>query len=155
MGTRITALFDRLWERSQPIPWSGCYVWMGYVSPDGYVSIARPLKAGKRDVTSLQRASYEALVGRVPDGYHVDHKCRTPTCWRPDHLEAVPPRENILRGIGPSAKNARKTHCVVGHALSGDNLLTNPRGNRVCRSCQNRRKRDSDARIRSIAQEPK
>ncbi|MBT2412652.1 HNH endonuclease [Streptomyces sp. ISL-12] len=44
------------------------------------------------------RFSYELNVGPIPDGHQVDHLCRTPSCVRPDHLEAVTQRENVLRG---------------------------------------------------------
>ena len=53
----------------------------------------------------------------------------------PDHLEAVTGKENVLRGIGLSATNARKTHCKNGHELSGDNLYVVPDGSRSCRRC--------------------
>lgn len=64
-----------------------------------------------------------ALIGkRAAPGQHVDHLCRNPACVNPSHLEIVTGRENTLRGVGPTAINARKTHCIRGHELSGDNL---------------------------------
>lgn len=66
---------------------------------------------------------------------HIDHLCRNPLCVRPDHLEQVTPRENLLRGVGPSAKAAKKTHCPQGHPYAGENLGIHRNGNRWCRTC--------------------
>ena len=48
--------------------------------------------------------------------------CRNPACVNPDHLEPVSIRENLLRGVGPSAQHAKKTHCPAGHSYAGKNL---------------------------------
>jgi hypothetical protein len=43
-------------------------------------------------------------------------------------------------GIGLTADNASKTHCHLGHPLSGDNLYIfyiNGKPRRSCRSCRN------------------
>ena len=74
--------------------------------------------------------------GKVKDGLVIDHLCRHTSCVNPSHLEAVTPGENTLRGYGPTAMNARKTECVRGHSLSGDNLYVDPDGNRGCRACR-------------------
>lgn len=92
--------------------------------------------------TYAHRAIYENVNGPVPDGMVLDHLCRNRDCVNPDHLEPVTNKENILRGVSPAAINARKTHCVRGHALTGENLFINSNGRRVCRTCaRNRPKR--------------
>ena len=80
--------------------------------------------------------SYVAHKGLIPKGLVLDHTCRVRNCVNPDHLEAVTNRENILRGTGFSARNARKTHCIRGHELAGDNLYLKENGHRHCRQCQ-------------------
>lgn len=80
--------------------------------------------------------SYVAHRGQIPDGLVLDHLCRVRNCVNPAHLEPVTNRENILRGDSPSAQNARKTRCIRGHELSGENLYQKPDGNRQCRECQ-------------------
>ncbi len=61
---------------------------------------------------------------------------------RQPQTPSVSIKENVLRGVGFSAVNARKTHCPQGHPYSGSNLYTNPTtGSRVCVAC--RRKRDA------------
>ena len=79
------------------------------------------------------------MYGPVPDGIEIDHLCRVRHCANPEHLEAVTPTENTMRGEGVGAKNARLTHCKHGHPLSGDNLYIVTRAGgkrrRVCRTC--------------------
>lgn len=90
------------------------------------------------------RWNYQFLVGEVPAGLTLDHLCRVRSCVNPWHLEPVPHRVNILRGIGPAAVNARRTKCVNGHPFTSENTYLTPDGRRQCRTC--RRVRD---RLRS------
>ncbi len=84
---------------------------------------------------------YERTVGPIPDGLRIDHLCRVRFCVRTSHMEPVTDRVNLLRGVGPPAINAAKTHCKYGHPLSGDNLMrtgADGRG-RKCRTCARER----------------
>lgn len=85
------------------------------------------------------RFSYELFKGKIPEGLTIDHLCRNRGCVNPGHLECVTHKENVLRGEGPTAINAKKKKCNKGHSLEGDNLITYPSGKRWCRIC----KRDS------------
>lgn len=67
------------------------------------------------------RFCYELLVGPVPDGLVLDHLCRVRHCVNPDHLEPVTHRENVSRGVGPTAINSQKTHCKRGHPFTKEN----------------------------------
>ena len=51
-------------------------------------------------------------------------------------MEVVTSKENVLRGEGFTAVNARKTHCNRDHKLAGDNLIPDKNGWRVCRECK-------------------
>ncbi len=89
------------------------------------------------------RWAYEFCGGVIPDGYELDHLCRVPLCVRPEHLEPVTKTVNVLRGVGASALNARKTHCPQGHPYSPDNTYIPPRRNgRRCKACVSARRRD-------------
>jgi hypothetical protein len=83
------------------------------------------------------RVAYELTVGPIPAGMTLDHLCRNKGCVNPHHLEPVTNRENILRGDGETARNARKTHCKRGHEFTTENTYIVPSsGGRVCRTCR-------------------
>lgn len=126
---------ERFWEQVQPEPNTGCWLWTGCLAHEnGY---ARFSVFGRQ--LQVHRWAYEYFVGPIPEGLHLDHLCRVRSCVNPAHLEPVTNRENALRGISFSAVNAKKTHCVNGHELSGDNLRItrerNGRRGRGCRAC--------------------
>ena len=152
----------RFWANVEKQPGEGsCWLWKGCHSDRGYGM----LRVGKQNA-SAHRLSCVLHRGPIPDGLHLDHLCRVPACVRPDHLEAVTCRENLMRGIGPSAVNAKKTHCWRGHLLAGGNVVTS-RGSRKrhCRTCRQmqsrmyrathlldlRRRQAKRARDRSVA----
>ena len=109
-----------------------CWNWTRFPTSNGYGLVQFDGK-----LRLVHRVIWNLKVGPIPNGLHIDHLCRNRKCVNPAHLELVTPRENILRGIGITAKNAVKTHCLRGHPLSGTNLHTrkSPTG-RVWRSCR-------------------
>ncbi len=122
---------DRFMNQVAPDPNSGCWIWTGHETGKGYGSFFLSHKKRIR----AHRFSYEYFNGSIPNGLTVDHLCRVRMCVNPRHLEAVSIRENVLRGIGLSAQNARKTHCCRGHELSHENIRYYGR-ERVCVPCE-------------------
>lgn len=113
------------WARVNKAGRLGCWLWTGKIGHNGY---------GKSSARLAHRVSWELQRGPIPAGLVIDHLCRVRHCVNPDHLEPVTIQENIRRGIGQSAVNTRKTHCIRGHALEGENLLIKA-GKRQCRDC--------------------
>lgn len=91
--------------------------------------------------TRIHRAVYEHFVGRIPPGLTLDHLCRNRACCNPAHLEPVSVGENVLRGVGHTARNAAKTHCDNGHEFTPENTYVYGAGWRQCLACNRARKR--------------
>lgn len=117
-----------------------CWVWCLHTSGSGY---ARGRVPGReRRNYFIHRETYEAFVGPIPDSLQLDHLCRVRTCVNPHHLEPVTNRVNALRGVGPTAINARKTHCPRGHEYTPENTRIRNSGWRACRACDAIRAQD-------------
>lgn len=98
----------------------GCWKWLGAHFDNGYGVVWLNGRNHRVHVVT-----YEAEFGPIPDGLvpdHVKERCPDgPPCCNPWHVEPVTPRENNLRGNGPAALNARKTHCKRGHEFTPEN----------------------------------
>jgi hypothetical protein len=128
---------QRFWDKCIPEPNSGCWIWIGARSrldDHGYGKI----RVGQRALYA-HCVAYEAIVGATSTELQLDHLCRNRCCVNPAHLEPVTQRVNIMRGESPTAVNASKTHCPMGHELTGPNLVPGRlrRGERKCRECKN------------------
>ncbi len=121
-----------------------CWEWQAATSSSGYGNIRHCGRTAR-----AHRVAYELFVGPIPEGLVLDHLCRNPSCVNPAHLEAVPQLENVMRGEGFGARNARKTHCDKGHSL--DRARVDDRGRRHCRECQRIRQSEFRKSRRNIA----
>lgn len=123
---------ERLWARVEKT--DTCWLWMGYRDRKGYGTMSMP-QGGKHTPRYVHRLAYEFEVGLIPDGLTLDHLCRVPNCVNPAHLEPVTAGENVLRGMGPSARAARRGTCSYGHLYDDANTGFNGDGSRYCRIC--------------------
>lgn len=87
-----------------------------------------------RDVYA-HRFAYGVYVGPIASSAVIDHLCRNTGCVNPAHLEPVAERTNLLRGLCPTAMNARRVRCVNGHLFNAENTYIESRGRRKCRAC--------------------
>jgi HNH endonuclease len=135
---------ERFWDKVEPEPMSGCWLWTGSADHRGY---------GRFAITSKKfvyphRYAYEATVGTIADGLVIDHKCRNPYCCNPDHLDVVRQKENIRRGNLSDANKSRFaaiTHCPQGHEYTPENtsISVSKKGykNRSCKACNTEKAR--------------
>lgn len=108
------------------------------------------------EIENAHRLAYRVLVSSEIDGLHVDHQCHNLAasrgeceggecvhrrCVNPAHLEAVQHKVNILRGMSPAARHARKMQCPAGHPYDRASG-----GGRYCSTCAAEANRRSRAR---------
>lgn len=89
----MTPLAQRIFDRCHPEPNSGCWIFVGWDSGNGYGKVSVDGKA-----CMAHRTMYEELIGTIPEGLILDHKCRVRPCCNPQHLEPVTVAENTRRG---------------------------------------------------------
>lgn len=140
---------ERFWAKVDAF--GDCWEWTAYRDKDGY-GILSFVPAGLS--TRAHKFAWQTLVGPIPDGLELDHRCRNRGCCNPDHLEPVTHAENMRRSglLGQWTRLAAKnrTHCQRNHPYAGENLVMDS-GSRRCRQCRNdgqnsrRRERTQDA----------
>ena len=118
---------------------NGCWLWRGArtsANSHGLGGYARFWLNGREELG--HRVAYETFRGPIPEGRPLDHGCKPvpqPACVNYEHVEISTHKENILRGDGCFAQNARKTHCKRGHPFTTENTGKQKNG-RYCRTCR-------------------
>lgn len=154
---QCAACYTRAWLSHEDKFWSmvkigsadDCWLWMGKVNNSGYGSIH--VKPKPKGPTLVHRYAYELLVGPIPEGRELDHRCRNRRCVNPAHLELVTRSENCKRGdsgLAWAAHQRRKTHCPQGHPYDLFNTYYDKNGGRQCLICKRERAKESYLRKR-------
>ena len=71
-----------------------CWVWPYAINRRGYASLYYQGKLHR-----AHRVIFEVIKGRIPVDCVVDHICNNPSCVNPEHLQAIPQRHNVRRGL--------------------------------------------------------
>jgi hypothetical protein len=72
---------DRFFDRVSPEPNTGCWLWVGCISSNGY---GQARVDGR--LIRTHRLSWLIHHGVDPGSAHVLHRCDNPTCVNPSHL---------------------------------------------------------------------
>lgn len=78
---------------------SGCWRWIRSTNPRGYGLVSGDM---------AHRRMYKQVVGPIPVGKVIDHKCGNTLCVNPKHLELVSQSENVRRGY-----RSKKSHKLI------------------------------------------
>jgi hypothetical protein len=127
-----------------------CWPWTAAVAASGYGRFyAGRASAGRGNCYRPHRVAYALTYGAIDESLQVDHLCRNRLCVNPAHMELVTLIENSLRAGVEIGLNAVKTHCKYGHEFTPENIYTPPRGGRICRACERRKKSAPRIKVRS------
>lgn len=126
---------EEILARIKVDPVTGCWVWKLKLTK-GY---------GEFRGRAAHRAAWEAFIGPIPEGLHLDHVCRNRACVQPhpDHLEPVTKSINNERAMavvqqypGERVHNFAKRWCVNGHRFTAETTGVDGMGKRFCKVCR-------------------
>ena len=91
LGVPIKKEFDERFDaKCEPIPVTGCIIWLGYVGHSGY---GKFFFNGKLE--RAHRVAWIKAYGVIPDGMSVLHRCDIPSCVNPNHLFLGTQKDNM------------------------------------------------------------
>lgn len=94
----VANIRERLDRRSTPEPNTGCWLWLGAVTAEGYGKVGLgSLNGAPKFVAYAHRVAFELENGPIPEGLTIDHRCRMPGCINAAHMEAVTLQQNCAR----------------------------------------------------------
>lgn len=106
----------RFEDKYIPEPNSGCWIWLGATWRSRGGIRGRFFSSGAWKLA--HRSAYEILVGAIPAGLLVCHRCDTPLCVNPDHLWLGTHNDNMA----DMAAKGRRATGRTGKLRAGDCL---------------------------------
>lgn len=121
-----------------------CWLWQRKLSYDGYAraSVGSRKVGNYRTGVAVHRWVYEYIVGPIPEGLAIDHRCGVRNCLNPAHMEPVDPRINTARMF---RKREPQTYCAKGIHLMEAHAVYTSSGKRYCGPCVTTAKRERKA----------
>lgn len=118
-----------------PEPNTGCWLWTGLINNSGY---GRVYIDGVNK--PAHRLAYRLFNGSIPNDLTVDHRCNTPSCVNPQHLDLLSRSDNSKKAW---LFKPKKTTCKWGHSLDNNVYVQVVEGkkHRHCKTCQKLRDR--------------
>ena len=93
-----------------PIPWTGCYIWLGSIGGrDGRARVTF-----KNRGMNAARAAYWFYFGEPPEHLHVLHACDNPLCVTPAHLFLGTHLDNMADMVRKGRRVGRGTKAQGG-----------------------------------------
>ena len=89
MRQEMTVKQKSLFDMTQTLDDSGCWIWQGQISNSGYGRMMERDTHNTVKMISAQSASYQQFIAEVPDGYLVKQSCGNRLCINPQHLELM------------------------------------------------------------------
>ena len=123
-------ILDRFPARVTPDPASDCWLWTGFIQPNGYGRAYMDKK-----MQFAHRIAFSLAKGPIPSKTCVCHRCDNPRCVNPEHLFLGDQAANIGDMIQKHRQNnQKKTQCPAGHEYTPENVYLY-QGRRYCRAC--------------------
>lgn len=111
-------VLEKLLEKIERIPFSGCHIWMASCMKNGYGQIGY-----KGTNAYAHRVSWLLQKGPIPDGMNVLHRCDTRCCINPDHLFLGSQMDNIhdmMRKGRENMKSSRRGNPLRKNLRKGE-----------------------------------
>src|SRR5690242_9837351 len=106
MARSASTVAERFWAKAMPEPMSGCWLWLGAESSDGYGTFYLDGRTERAHRVALRLTGREVPVDRV-----VCHRCDNRICVNPEHLFVGTQLENVQ-----DCKRKGRTHKPRGEA---------------------------------------
>ena|SRR5689334_6286995 len=108
---RKTPWLERFWDNISPEPNTGCWLWTGCITTQGYGRVVRDYVA-----IYAHRLSWEIHFGVPPKELDILHRCDVPLCVNPAHLFIGTAREN-MKDMWDKERRPRRV--IAGHGTAG------------------------------------